>query len=42
MFFQYGILINEVILMATIDERIEKLEEKKRAGVFPALYFFQL
>ena len=28
-FFQYGILINEVILMATIDERIEKLEEKK-------------
>lgn len=31
MFFRYGILINEVILMATIDERIEKLEEKKRA-----------
>ena len=29
MFFRYGILINEVILMATIDERIEKLEEKK-------------
>lgn len=29
MFFRYGILINEVILMATIDERIEKLEERK-------------
>lgn len=27
--FLYDILINEVIIMATIDERIEKLEEKK-------------
>ena len=34
MFFQYGILINEVILMATIDERIEKLEENNFSNAF--------